>query len=218
MVLVFSALVGCIALLAAAAPTDCEAGSHYDGNVRTLANGDSAWTCSRARFAAIRIDNGTVTLTVVTVKSTETHISGLQHFLTGYVCPVVLHRINTECFLAAERAAAASMLNSADFDHDASHTYPGQVGLCFSTTDDVQITGLQPAASAVALAIRNGRYGECTVSEYTRRTFLSTIWLGVTFLLPILAGIGLSFAYLAGILPVGIALGIVGVVCGCKKK
>lgn len=216
-VFVLAVLVGFTALFVAAAPTDCEDGSRYDGNVQTLANGDSGWTCSGDRFGAVRVDNGTATRTVVTIQSTENYISTLQHFLTGYVCPVILHRYGIGCFYDAEAAAVASMLNSAEFDEDAVHTYPGQVGLCFYITDEVQIQGLRSPASTVALAVRNGHYNRCTVSQYTVRTFLATIWLGVAFLLPILAGVGLALAYILGIGPVAVVLSVLGAICGCKK-
>jgi hypothetical protein len=196
--------------LAAAALTECDYGTSYDGNLRTLADGRTAWTCSRHRFAALRVDNGSATVTAATISSGEGRITVLQHMLTGYVCPVVLHNIDADCFKRAERAAFAGLLQASALDATSNHTYPGQPGLCFATTDTVRVNGLTPEASLVALAARNGQYGACSVSEYTRRTFVSSIWVGVTFLLPTLAGIGLTLATVAGLLPYVLLGGVCG--------
>lgn len=199
---------------AVAALTECDPGTSYDGNLRVLADGRSAWTCSRGRYAALRVDDGTATATAANLASGEGRITVLQHMLTGYVCPVVLHNIDTTCFERAERVALASVLSSAALDAANNHSYPGQPGLCFATTDLVHVNGLTPEASLVALAARNGQYGACSVSEYTRRTFLAAMWVGVAFLLALVASIGITLATVVGLLPYV----AIGGVCGANAK
>lgn len=91
-------------------------------------------------------------------------------------------------------------------------TIAGQYGTCFPYTDKVSYTGLTPQAELLALKSRNGKIMECDLTEFTPRVFMSAMWIGLTYILPILIVLGIVLSWTVGALPWLICAG------GCKTK
>lgn len=129
--------------------------------------------------------------------------------ITGYVCPIILHKYGIDCFEASEAVAMRSMLPPVNSSAAAlanrfdggDAVYQGLPGVCFWTTDTVLFKGLTPEASVSALASRLGNIGRCGVVHITQRTYMSSMWLGLTVLVPAVASISIVLSWIVGFLP-----------------
>lgn len=189
----------------------CSAQSLTDGSVLTL--------CEGTRNAQLYITNGSdPSRLLATSSSDEVELPTSFRMLTGYMCSIILHNndYGQKCFDSAEASGLRSLLpgegNPLRTDvfsgSNMGSTVVGQIGTCFPFTDRVSYTGLTPQAELLALESRNGKVMECDLTEFTPRVFMSAMWIGIAYIVPVVLVMGIAFSFIIGAAPYIVLCGL----------
>lgn len=147
---------------------------------RTMADGSTAYLCGS------EIWKGNVRLASFT--DGTNFEPGLHKLATGWLCDVIYREHGASCYNNVIYDVASNFFprtgsTQAELDQrflpQSSTRFDGQNGVCWSTMSYFVVSGLTPAATALARDYRAAQIDNCYWETFETRTFMTGLWVGI---------------------------------------